>query len=266
MESIVAKPTCMNQVWKNATLSPVTISDIASHQDEIRKNRFDYVPDDANPGSIAYREDCINPAEKYAKACGLNGREKGNFGLICNLGCDQIIACYKYEDKHLDPMEIFRMCEGCKYRNKAVGTHFDKWGSTHRIDEYNSSIWAPYFIMQSKYSDLIARYGEHKDNSYVYFITDGHFVKIGKADNPIKRISGIQVGCPYEIRTIAIVPCISSSASTQVEGWLHTVYEGYSVRGEWFDIYDKLILAKWEHEFPTDHILYNYYDMNEKEA
>ena len=68
---------------------------------------------------------------------------------------------------------------------------------------------------------------------FVYIITDGYSVKIGKSCDLEKRISQIQTGNP---RRIVLLQSIETDDMDQVEGSLHYWYARFRRSGEWFDL------------------------------
>ena len=73
---------------------------------------------------------------------------------------------------------------------------------------------------------------------YVYFISCGNkankFVKIGIAKDPAKRILGLQIGNPYDLKLTSSIECRSRRHALNLERWLHGCFFKYHVRGEWF--------------------------------
>lgn len=78
--------------------------------------------------------------------------------------------------------------------------------------------------------------------SYVYLIraaTLGH-LKIGKADDVARRLATLQTGCPDLLEVISTVrfvrPSLAESrrAAQVVERDLHSRFEPFHLRGEWF--------------------------------
>lgn len=63
----------------------------------------------------------------------------------------------------------------------------------------------------------------------VYFITDGEFIKIGKANNPNQRLSELQTGNP---KSLWIVKQIKGDEKQ--ERMLHQIFKTWHYRGEWF--------------------------------
>lgn len=58
-------------------------------------------------------------------------------------------------------------------------------------------------------------------------------VKIGIAEEPQKRLSELQISCPYELK---IKNTRESTDAERVEKALHEYFNRYHLRGEWFDI------------------------------
>lgn len=65
----------------------------------------------------------------------------------------------------------------------------------------------------------------------IYFIqtADNRYVKIGTAEDPIKRLAGIQTSMPYKIRLIGVM-----LGDYALESTLHHKFRSTRVRGEWF--------------------------------
>ena len=74
---------------------------------------------------------------------------------------------------------------------------------------------------------------EEKNGAYVYFITDGDYVKIGVAVNVHRRLGCLQVG---NVKELSIVKKIYSDNPYEIEARLHDEYSKYHIRGEWYDI------------------------------
>jgi hypothetical protein len=71
------------------------------------------------------------------------------------------------------------------------------------------------------------------NKGFVYFVTDGDAVKIGKAVDVKQRISSIKVNNPREIIELQSIP---TSDMGQIERSLHEWFDNYHIRGEWFDL------------------------------
>lgn len=63
----------------------------------------------------------------------------------------------------------------------------------------------------------------------VYFIRAGNYIKIGKADNPWKRLSDLQTANAGELEMLAIMP-----GGFETESEIHDTFRGSFIRGEWF--------------------------------
>ncbi len=75
------------------------------------------------------------------------------------------------------------------------------------------------------------------EGGYVYFISDGSFCKIGVASNIKRRLGLLQTGNPNEL---VVIHSIYSKCPYVLEEELHKKYRKYHIRGEWYDILDKL--------------------------
>lgn len=65
----------------------------------------------------------------------------------------------------------------------------------------------------------------------VYFISDGTFTKIGKADEPNRRLKKLQTGNVKELKLINLI-----EGDYEIESKLHEIFHRYRVRGEWFNL------------------------------
>lgn len=73
--------------------------------------------------------------------------------------------------------------------------------------------------------------------TFIYFVEmEGH-IKIGKADNWRKRLSGIQTGSPFPAKLLLVL-----KATTAREKELHGMFADNYVRGEWFKDHPELRL------------------------
>ena len=73
---------------------------------------------------------------------------------------------------------------------------------------------------------------------YVYFITDGQYVKIGRTNNVKQRLSCLQTSSAVQLRIISIIPCMEYWISKDIERDLHCYFGEYHTSGEWFNILD----------------------------
>lgn len=74
--------------------------------------------------------------------------------------------------------------------------------------------------------------------AFVYFVSDGTAIKIGRAANLTARLSEIQVGNPRDVKLLFYIPTKSDTDASLIEAALHDVFRDSLIRGEWFDIID----------------------------
>jgi response regulator of citrate/malate metabolism len=65
----------------------------------------------------------------------------------------------------------------------------------------------------------------------IYFISNGTYTKIGKADEPKKRLKELQTGCPEKLEIKLVI-----DGGEDKERMLHKALNKYRFRGEWFQI------------------------------
>lgn len=71
---------------------------------------------------------------------------------------------------------------------------------------------------------------------YVYAISDGACVKIGRAIDPQKRLADLQVANPSRLKLEAKIECPRFGDASRLEKKLHRACERYHIRGEWFEL------------------------------
>lgn len=89
-------------------------------------------------------------------------------------------------------------------------------------------------VNTSKDQDHLLNYDKENEpfpKSNVYFISDGEFVKIGKADDPDKRFSSIKTSNPKPLKLL-----YTMKGDGKLESFLHELFADYWVRGEWFRV------------------------------
>jgi hypothetical protein len=67
------------------------------------------------------------------------------------------------------------------------------------------------------------------------FKTDNNMYKIGVAQNPNKRLKGVQTGCPTKVE---FVFSTHTYRALNVEALLHEIFRENRVIGEWFNFND----------------------------
>ena len=79
-----------------------------------------------------------------------------------------------------------------------------------------------------------------KSGTYIYFISDGEYVKIGIASLPRQRLANLQTSNARKLKILFLVPQRTRSEALIMEKQLHTMFGEDRLEGEWFDILDKL--------------------------
>lgn len=168
-----------------------------------------------------YRLETINPYYKKRRGVGLNPRENSQFSGVCTLGCDQLIECYKTLDRDCTKNDFWTLCNCCSYCNAC-----------------SEDIWASYYpLFITRIEGVKVPDKNEVVPAFVYFVTDGEFVKIGVAEDPDKRIAGIQTGNPRKLEFLALIPCESKKMAHRVEYTLHQIYRRFKKNGEWYSIH-----------------------------
>ena len=70
----------------------------------------------------------------------------------------------------------------------------------------------------------------------VYFVSDGHAIKIGYASNPKARMRAHQTSCPRRLRLMAV-----ARGGMGLERLYHERFAEHRIRGEWFRIHDDIL-------------------------
>lgn len=175
------------------------------------------------------------------------------FSGICKLGDALMCLCYSQlgDDLFFTADAMRSMCRGCKnYIPLKQARMYDP-------NRYDLSIFKPNYI-KVFFPDLLPEVTEYRGvqmfeeaGSYVYFITDGEYIKIGKAVDPQKRLAGIQTGNPKPCSILCTIPAKDEASANALETKLHFVYSDYRLCGEWFDIYDKIDRNLFARVFPS---------------
>lgn len=76
--------------------------------------------------------------------------------------------------------------------------------------------------------------GEYGSN--VYFITDGRYIKIGKANNVENRLMVLQTGSPLPLKIQRVFKCKDPKEAYELEHFFHVLLKNHRLHGEWFDI------------------------------
>lgn len=172
----------------------------------------------------------VNPKDKTDRGVGMTTQQACIYGDICEGGCSQLLECYKDVNEWMLPEHFSRLCGSCP-------------NAIHPV--LNNSIESV-FESAHDHNWICAR----SPKAFVYFITDGEFVKIGKAVDPYRRLSGIQTGNPKKCSIIAAIPCRSPGDANQLEHYLHVCYSSARAEGEWFDIIGDFDAEQFQAAYP----------------
>ena len=169
--------------------------------------------------------------------------------MVCNLGAEQLIFCYGNRlmpGHYHNVFDFIGMCDACPYASK----HIDRCDLIEVNDVH--SRFSGRFVTNAL-QDCIEY--DHP-RAFVYFISDGRFVKIGKAIDAQRRLADLQTSNSSELTLVCKIPCKNSDSATEAEGRLHTFFSSYRVRGEWFDLLPYITqrhgIAEWFSEDVDD--------------
>lgn len=79
--------------------------------------------------------------------------------------------------------------------------------------------------------------------NYIYFIQEGntHLYKVGRTNDPAKRLKELQTGNPRKLNMYHIIECYNMSAACRLELNLHKYLAGQKVLNEWYKLDKKHI-------------------------
>lgn len=77
----------------------------------------------------------------------------------------------------------------------------------------------------------------------VYFISDGHYVKIGVATDLARRVSSLQTGNPNKLDVKCVLLFKTKREANYYEAKLHQYFKAKNILGEWFDLTDDDIMC-----------------------
>lgn len=87
---------------------------------------------------------------------------------------------------------------------------------------------------------------KHK-SGFIYCISDGEHVKIGRSHNPLQRLSILQPGNPRPLTLVGVIP---TRDQVKREREIHLKYRGQHVFGEWFLPTEAMIRAFTKRKTP----------------
>ena len=171
----------------------------------------------------------IDVGYKYERGKHLSFEEQSEFRIVCKWGADQIVDCYgetMVSGQYHNVFDFIALCRGCPYANKYID--YKDLVCSREV----SSIFSGSFVLK--------RLGEWIDyespKAFIYFVSDGTFVKIGKANDILSRFNTLQTSNANELSVLSIIPCKNAASASMGEKELHRIYRDYRIRGEWFDV------------------------------
>ena len=78
--------------------------------------------------------------------------------------------------------------------------------------------------------------------NYVYFISNGTHIKIGKTRMLLKRLKQLQTSNSNRLFYVAVIEFSNEKAAYRKEKLLHECFKPYLVSGEWFNISRELVM------------------------
>ena len=117
-----------------------------------------------------------------------------------------------------------------------------------------------YHISPEKLNALLLDYklplAKQKIGSFVYFVTDGLYVKIGIANNVTERLKPLRAYNVREFRILFTIPLLvnyqkNGQIMKTVESIVHNVYKDRLVSGEWFDLLPVVDIDSFRKYFGT---------------
>lgn len=80
---------------------------------------------------------------------------------------------------------------------------------------------------------ILERPSELDPRGYVYFITDGEYVKIGSTVDIVSRLNVLQTA---NARPLTLLKYVASKDRFETERNFHDIFSNFRVNGEWFNI------------------------------
>mgnify|MGYP003298784138 CR=1 FL=1 len=194
------------------------------------------LPENACPDYRRGDKFFVNPLDKNFRHVGLSPEQESEFRGICQVSADQFLDCYCDVNRPISPNMLLYMCSDCPYC-------FQKSPITTARIYTNMS---PFFLIKTKKEEIELK---NKPKSYVYLVSDGEYIKIGKATNIANRLNGIQTGNPRKCQVLAAIPCKSGNSASVLENYLHTQYAKFRREGEWFDLLGYIDIDDWNFYF-----------------
>lgn len=161
------------------------------------------------------QEQSINFRDKFFRGVGLSWNEANICKGICKINNCMKCFCH-FDNVTATYMQV--MCRECEHRIYDVKSVFE----FHKEE---------FTIYQIKKKEKVI-----EQKSFVYFISDGEKVKIGKANNVESRLKSLQTSHAKELSLIKCIKCKNEESAYKKEKQLHKKFDEFRITGEWFDI------------------------------
>jgi hypothetical protein len=119
-------------------------------------------------------------------------------------------------------------------RQKYLDGFINRYGMTQRaVDEFRKV-----FRSHPSRMELVNHgwFPSNRSEDHLYFAHCDGYIKIGRSQEPMSRISGMRVGSPHEIQLVTWL-----EYAGDLENILHERYAESRHRGEWFRVTQPLI-------------------------
>lgn len=168
----------------------------------------------------------VNFFDKKKRGVWLNPHEESSFSGICPYGVKHIVECLG-----LDFLDSYH--SPCSVINKCSTRHCEHCLKEIQITHKNSAKFNVLFALRDIPIELVDR---NVARSFVYWISDGEYTKIGKANSISKRIKQLQTGQARELYIERAFGCKSEQDSIKLESYFHKELKRFQIRNEWFAI------------------------------
>lgn len=207
------------------------------------------IPENADPDGCPAIS--INPHDKYVRGIRLSSKEIEAFKDVCGISENQLISCHHWRNETLNRYDFDCLCGKCANHGEPNSSSYN-WPNTRLTCKGNPffetdslSILADSYFVDPRKLTAKEFDGTKTKISYVYFIGDGMYVKIGKADDAIKRLAGLQTGNPRELTLFYVIVSEEQWRAIQIEKALHETFKAFRVgETEWFNILPMLDTAQ----------------------
>ena len=105
------------------------------------------------------------------------------------------------------------------------------------------------------YANVMKQLYHNEVPSFVYLMSTGTHTKVGKSNNPHKRLKELQTGNPLPIKLIGIIECVTQTDTFRLEKSIHGRLADRSAVGEWFVMTDIEVEKLWLELQPTEPVI-----------